>query len=230
MAVAVLSKLFDFLPVALLRDVQRNPAVVANVLWNCIARIRGQQAVLIDAHPKAQRQSRAGIARDDKSLLSSLPHGMAKLAAFAGFGIAQADLAQFRQHGKRARRLEGVDLARGQRFAGRLDLGRLADSRAQLARRDLLVTLAHQRRNPVPIDAAIQNHTQPAARPHIGWNKEMFRLRLHVQFLRARWGMEPHCEAPVAIMIDNSGPNRFTANARARCSLRYALADSATPL
>ncbi len=141
---------------------------------------------------------------------------MAKLAAFAGFGIAQADFAQFRQHGKRARRLEGVDLARGQRFAGRLDLGSLADSRAQLARRDLLVALAHQRRNSVPIDAAIQNHAQPAARSHIGWNKKMFRLRLHVQFLRARRGIEPQCDAPVAMMIDDVGRKRLAANAEVR--------------
>src|SRR5258708_37923926 len=113
MAIAWQGYHLDFLTFALRGDVQRNPAVVANVLWNRVARIGGQQALLIDAHPKAERQSRAGIARDDKSLLSSLPHGMAELAAFAGFGITQADFAQFRQHGKRPRRFEGVDLARG---------------------------------------------------------------------------------------------------------------------
>ena len=113
MPVALQDQLVDFFPLADGADIERDPAVVAEVRRNAISRVRGQQALSIHAYPKTQRELLAVMSCRRKGLLARLPDRVAKLTFLVRLRKPKAELSKSLKHCHGPRRFHGVDLAGG---------------------------------------------------------------------------------------------------------------------
>src|SRR5258707_14425024 len=103
MPIALQGQCLDLLPVAVRADIERDPAVVADVRRNLIADVLGQQALLVHPHPTTQGEPLTVVTRYRKGFLARLPDGVAKLTLLMRLGQPQAQLAKGFEHAQSPR-------------------------------------------------------------------------------------------------------------------------------
>src|SRR5580704_10307876 len=113
MPVALQSERFDFPPVTVRADIERNPAIVTHVGGDPVPGIRGQQALLIHAHPKAQGEPLTVMSRQGEGSLARLPDRVTKLTILARLRQLKTQLAKGLEHRYAPCGLHGVDFTGG---------------------------------------------------------------------------------------------------------------------
>jgi diguanylate cyclase (GGDEF)-like protein len=207
--VALQGERCDLRSIAVLGDVECDPAIVAHIGRNAKPAIGCEQGLPFNAHPKAQRQALFIVPCHRKGSLPRLPGGAPELGNFSRFRQSQADSPQRLEHGSCARRLQRIDVAHRELLGRPANRRCLTEGRRERRRSHVIVRLAHQSRDTLPSKAPVETHTEPAARADVGRNEEIHRVGSHMVLLCTVRRPQPQGDAPVTMVIDHVGRERL---------------------